>query len=45
MQSYAVGIALAEMMAKGRYESLDFSELSGNRFKAGRAIASETWVI
>jgi len=45
MQSYAVGLALAELMAMGRYETLDFAELSGSRFKFGRTIASETWVI
>jgi hypothetical protein len=45
MQSYGVGIALAELMMKGRYETLDLSELSGDRFKKGRSIASETWVI
>jgi glycine/D-amino acid oxidase-like deaminating enzyme len=45
MQSYSAGIAIGELMAKGRYETLDYSELSGSRFKAGRSIASETWVI
>lgn len=45
MQSYAVGIALAELMVKGRYETLDLNELSGDRFANGRMIASETWVI
>jgi glycine/D-amino acid oxidase-like deaminating enzyme len=45
MQSYGVGIALSELIVKGRYETLDLNELSGNRFKSGRTIASETWVI
>lgn len=45
MQSYAVGFALAEFMIQGRYESLDLSELSGDRFEKGRKIPSETWVI
>jgi FAD-dependent oxidoreductase domain-containing protein 1 len=45
MQSYAVGVALSELMTRGRYETLDLSELSASRFKTGRTIASETWVI
>jgi sarcosine oxidase subunit beta len=45
MQSYAVGIALAELMVKGRYEALDLGELSGDRFVNGHSIAGETWVI
>ena len=45
MQSYAVGIALGELMVGGRFETLDLSELSGDRFVSGRTIASETWVI
>jgi len=45
MQSHGVGVALAELIAKGRYETLDLGELSGSRFKSGRSIASETWVI
>ncbi|NDG84552.1 MAG: FAD-binding oxidoreductase [Proteobacteria bacterium] len=45
MQSPAVGVALSELIVKGRYETLDLGELSGSRFKSGRTIASETWVI
>ena len=45
MQSYAVGIALSELMVGGRFETLDLSELSGERFAKGQTIANETWVI
>jgi glycine/D-amino acid oxidase-like deaminating enzyme len=45
MQSYAVGIGLAELMNKGRFDTLDLSELSGARFKNGRSVPGETWVI
>ena len=45
MQSYAAGVALGELIVKGRYETLDLSELSGDRFVNGRAIPGETWVI
>ena len=45
MQSYAVGVALPELMLKNRYETLDLSELSAERFKNGVQSAGETWVI
>ncbi|MBC7397195.1 MAG: FAD-binding oxidoreductase [Bdellovibrionales bacterium] len=45
MQSYGVGIALAELIVMGRYETLDLHALAGSRFKEGRTVASETWVI
>jgi len=45
MQSYAVGIALPELMLKGRFETLDLSELSSVRFKNGLVSSGETWVI
>lgn len=45
MQSYAVGIALAEKIVHGRYESIDFEELSAERFVSGRSLSGETWVI
>ena len=45
MQSYAVGIALAEKIALGRYQSIDFEELSAERFVSGRSLSGETWVI
>ena len=45
MQSYGIGVALAELMVKGRYETLDLSVLSGDRFVSGKSIESETWVI
>lgn len=45
MQSYGIGVALAELICKGRYETLDLSELSADRFASGKKIPSETWVI
>jgi len=45
MQSYAVGVCLAELMVKGRYETLDLTELSAERFQRGRTLANESWVI
>ncbi len=45
MHSYAVGITLAELMVNSKYETLDLTELSPDRFISGKTIASETWVI
>jgi len=38
MHSYAAGLALAEKMVKGRYETLDFEPLSGVRFETGKLL-------
>lgn len=45
MQSYAVGIALAELMTKEEFVTLDLSDLCGSRFKSGKSMPGETWVI
>ncbi|MBS1958519.1 MAG: FAD-binding oxidoreductase [Bdellovibrionales bacterium] len=49
MQSFAVGVSLAQQIVRGRYELVDFSKMSAARFTAGGASASgikeETWVI
>jgi FAD-dependent oxidoreductase domain-containing protein 1 len=45
MQSYAVGVELANLIVTGRYQSLDLSELSADRFRTGKKIPNETWVI
>ena len=44
MHSYAVGKGLAELILNGRYETIDFSLLSGKRFAEGREIR-ETAII
>ena len=45
MHSYAVGVALAELMVKGRFETIDLSQLSAERFVRGSTLENETWVI
>ncbi len=41
MQSYGAGQALADLIAKGGYESLDASALSRERFQTGRLMPEE----
>jgi glycine/D-amino acid oxidase-like deaminating enzyme len=38
MHSYAAGLGLAELIAGGRYETVDFAPLSGERFARGAEI-------
>lgn len=38
MHSYAAGLALAEKMVNGRYESADVEQLSGSRFSTGMLV-------
>jgi glycine/D-amino acid oxidase-like deaminating enzyme len=44
MHAHAAGLALAELIVRGRYETIDATPLSGGRFAAGREIR-ETAVI
>jgi glycine/D-amino acid oxidase-like deaminating enzyme len=41
MQSRAIGRGVAELIAAGRFESLDLTPLAPERFEAGR----ERWVV
>ena len=38
MQSYATGLALAELIVRGRYETLDLAALNGERFTQGKLV-------
>lgn len=47
MHSYAAGLALAEIMVRGSYQTWDAQKLQGSRFEAGRESQwiRESWVI
>ena len=38
MHSYGAGLALAERIVHGRYETMDLTELAGKRFESGRLV-------
>jgi len=38
MQSYAAGRGLAELMQKGKFESIDLTGMSGDRFRTGKLL-------
>ena len=41
MHSYAVGLALAERLIWGRYETVDLARLSGRRFETGELVRED----
>lgn len=45
MQSFAAGRGIAERMVLGRYETIELESLSAARFRDGKNIPGETWVI
>jgi len=41
MQSWAVGRGVAELVCDGRYETLDLSPFSAERFASGRLLVED----
>jgi hypothetical protein len=41
MHSHAAGLAIAERLVQGRYETLDASPFSAERFRTGRLMAEK----